>query len=486
MEELLLAGARDLLSTGRVATLRSWIASAESDEPRIRVVEAELAFREGRFYESESLAVLAANHAGAEPATRFSAYLNAGRAAHAASRAARASDLYDCALSHAPNPEAVRAAQLGQLSAAIELERLDAPEILESLGTADSLPPPDRVTLVNRRINLETRFCLPISFDEGRAMWQLIDHVPDPVARSSFRNVFGYALAAAGLSDEADRITTEQMADAERCRLDFVVPYALTNKAIVAMLHRDYLDAEGLLDEAEERATTAGDQTALFISWAVRTRLLNAQGAFDLATSTPVPRSSGVTSSLEGELTACYALAHAGKGELDRAVGLAERALGSSLAAEIVITAPCALAVTASKRRDAAAARVHAANALEAATRSGMIESFVSAYRGCPELIVSLLADETTHESLERVIAAAGDASLMPASSSGSHSVMKLSKREKEILGLLGHGLSNAEIGQRLFISPATVKIHVRHIFEKLGVRSRTEAALRAAQLGRD
>jgi LuxR family maltose regulon positive regulatory protein len=63
---------------------------------------------------------------------------------------------------------------------------------------------------------------------------------------------------------------------------------------------------------------------------------------------------------------------------------------------------------------------------------------------------------------------------------------MSLSKREKEVLGLIGQGLSNAEIGQRLFISPVTVKAHVRHIFEKLGVRSRTEAAIRAAQLGRD
>jgi ATP/maltotriose-dependent transcriptional regulator MalT len=115
-----------------------------------------------------------------------------------------------------------------------------------------------------------------------------------------------------------------------------------------------------------------------------------------------------------------------------------------------------------------------------------LIESCVSAYRGCPELLVSLLADVGTHDELERILAAAGDASIAPSTSYGSHSVMNLSRREKEVLGLIGHGLSNSEIGQRLFISPVTVKVHVRHIFEKLGVKSRAEAALRAAQIGRD
>ena len=486
MSELLSSCSSDLLASGRVASLRGWITDAEHDSPDVRVLEAELAFREGRFHESESLAVLAAEHESTPPATRSHAYLIAGRAAHAASRASRAAALYGHAFAHAPTPESKRAAMLGELSAAIELERPDAPAILASLGSIDSLGPIERVTLVTRRINLETRFGLPVSFEEGRAMWQLLEHVPDPVARSSFRNVFGYALSAAGAHEEAIRITREQIEDAESCRLDFVLPYALTNRAIVATLQRDYVDAEALLDEAEERALAAGDQTARFISWAVRTRLLNAQGAFDIATSRPVPRDAGVTKSLEGELEACYALAYAGSGELDRAVSYAKRALSSSIATEIVITAPCALAVAASKTRDEPAAANHVRMALNAATQSGMIESLVCAYRGCPELIVSLLADVAAQEDLKRMLAAAGDAFIAPEASHGSHSVLNLSKREKEVLGLIGHGLSNVEIGERLFISPVTVKVHVRHIFEKLGVKSRAEAALRAAQIGRD
>jgi len=53
-----------------------------------------------------------------------------------------------------------------------------------------------------------------------------------------------------------------------------------------------------------------------------------------------------------------------------------------------------------------------------------------------------------------------------------------LTKREREVLGLICEGLTNAEIAKRLFLSPATIKLHLRHVYAKLGVRSRTEAVL--------
>ena len=59
-----------------------------------------------------------------------------------------------------------------------------------------------------------------------------------------------------------------------------------------------------------------------------------------------------------------------------------------------------------------------------------------------------------------------------------------LSPRELEVLQLIAQGLSNREIGERLYLALDTVKGHNRHIFSKLGVQRRTEAVARARELG--
>ena len=61
--------------------------------------------------------------------------------------------------------------------------------------------------------------------------------------------------------------------------------------------------------------------------------------------------------------------------------------------------------------------------------------------------------------------------------------VERLTRREREILLLMSEGLSNPEIAKRLFISLSTTKVHVRHVFRKLGVRTRLQAILHARDL---
>jgi DNA-binding NarL/FixJ family response regulator len=83
-----------------------------------------------------------------------------------------------------------------------------------------------------------------------------------------------------------------------------------------------------------------------------------------------------------------------------------------------------------------------------------------------------------------KVIAEFTRVSSMVPSTQMEQLVEPLSKRELEILAWIARGASNKEIADQLFIAEGTVKNHVTHILGKLGVRDRTQAALKARELG--
>ena len=60
---------------------------------------------------------------------------------------------------------------------------------------------------------------------------------------------------------------------------------------------------------------------------------------------------------------------------------------------------------------------------------------------------------------------------------------LTITPREHEILGLIAAGMSNREIGEKLFVSENTVKTHSSRLFEKLNVNRRTQAVQRAKEL---
>ncbi len=60
----------------------------------------------------------------------------------------------------------------------------------------------------------------------------------------------------------------------------------------------------------------------------------------------------------------------------------------------------------------------------------------------------------------------------------------ELTPREREVVALLAEGLTNGELGARLFISPKTASVHVSNILAKLGMTSRAEIAAYAVRAG--
>jgi DNA-binding NarL/FixJ family response regulator len=62
--------------------------------------------------------------------------------------------------------------------------------------------------------------------------------------------------------------------------------------------------------------------------------------------------------------------------------------------------------------------------------------------------------------------------------------VERLSPRERDVLGLIGRGRDNSEIARELCLAESTVKSHINHMFAKLDVRDRAQAAIVAVQSG--
>ncbi|WP_328709826.1 response regulator transcription factor [Microbispora hainanensis] len=111
-----------------------------------------------------------------------------------------------------------------------------------------------------------------------------------------------------------------------------------------------------------------------------------------------------------------------------------------------------------------------------------------------------LLKDAGPAELLHAIrVIAAGDALLAPritrrligrfaalrtAARAGEDRLAVLTEREREVLALVGRGLSNHEIGAELFLSPATARTHVSRAMAKLGARDRAQLVVIAYQTG--
>ena len=88
----------------------------------------------------------------------------------------------------------------------------------------------------------------------------------------------------------------------------------------------------------------------------------------------------------------------------------------------------------------------------------------------------SLLDDRTTSSVLERV----------QHKTESADPLARLTEREKEILALIGEGMTNRQIGERLFLAEKTVKNYVSGLLAKLGMERRTQVAVLATEMRRD
>ena len=142
-------------------------------------------------------------------------------------------------------------------------------------------------------------------------------------------------------------------------------------------------------------------------------------------------------------------------------------------------------------RSDGAAAARALRESLELAAPEGVVQRYAYLGPALAPILRRLLADRSPHPHA-RVVLGALEAVLgaQPANQTGAKTPGResladpLTDRELDVMRLLARRLTNNEIGEELFISPITVKNHVAHITDKLGVSGRRAAVERAGELG--
>ncbi|MBN1660530.1 MAG: tetratricopeptide repeat protein [Anaerolineae bacterium] len=261
--------------------------------------------------------------------------------------------------------------------------------------------------------------------------------------------------------------------------------------AVLAQVRQAQGDADGALRavrQAVEGAQRDGIPRLQILTSAYQARIWLAQGRYDLTSAWARDyRQVGKTEYLREfeELTLARLLLAGGRPA--EALALAEAMLPAAVEAGrggsvIDLHALRALACHALNRRDAALAAL--AQALALAEPEGYVRLFVDLGGPMAALLKGAGSRGLAPRYVGQLLAAFASGSVATVAAEDQPLVEPLSERELEVLVLLAQGLSNAEIGRRLFISLPTVKSHTGSIYGKLGVHARAQAVARARELG--
>jgi len=481
---LLRASLEKLLSAGRSASLRRWITFARENELEdliVSLADAELAVRDGQFARAEVIALEAAHSGDAVSKEDIArGWCVAGQAAHLQSHEEDAIQYFRRAYATTESEPVQRIARWGEFVALVDLESDDAENALKSIVAQTTADISSVVSRWNAQLLFELRLGGIHSLREAKAARDVIELVRDPVRRTAFRSVYCSALALSGLYAEALADTSAFLNDVETSRVDFAIPHCHTIRATSLLGMRRFADAANATLVAEQAGVRLLDSYAVANACAIRSRVLLSQGRYeDALEELEVEVQAGITRGMLGEVQASRAVAHACLGDSDTLKTITEaRKLTRSL--ETLMLCGMADAIYASRRNTTDLVSL-AERAFRLAVQCNGWDLFVCGYRAHPEVLLPLRASPEVLPILRRVMGRAQDLEL--AKKLGLLERLRgqslLSPRENEIHSLVALGLTNRQIAQRLVISESTVKLHVHHIFEKLGVRTRVAAAAR-------
>jgi ATP/maltotriose-dependent transcriptional regulator MalT len=484
LEPLMVAALTELLDGARLSTLELWCGLAERRgvvAPVFRVAEAEVALRQGRHVTAQALVEPVVRNGDVSQDVLFRALMLAGRAAHFGCREQQGLDFYRRAERAASTEDESRQARIQQVMCSGALELDEAKDILAHL-TETAVPgdPVDTVRLVDRRLCLGFRFGYIDALEDARRAAELLKFVSDPVIRCSFRSTFAGALGLKAEYGATSEVAQELIDDALTHRIGMVLPHAYWLKGQALGGLRDFERAHEMVSLSHEESNRFKDLFGLANVYALTVRLLIQQGHAVEACSLELPAKCGIPS-MDCEAIASRSLALACLGRTDEAQRMSESVRRFSRAIEVKVLTAAIDAVIAVRIRTGMTSAVE--KLITSAFETGAIDMLVVAYRASADLLDVLLTTPTTSERTIHALRRSGDDRLYEGANrlARGDPIERLTTREREIHDFVAQGLSNQEIANRLVLSEHTIKLHLHHVYEKLGVHSRTALALNAA-----
>jgi DNA-binding CsgD family transcriptional regulator len=349
-------------------------------------------------------------------------------------------------------------------------------QVLEELSSVDDKSATHTLRLRNARAFLAFELEGRVHFaarEMARAQ-SLFARVTDPMVRTSFQNVRSIIALYAADYEGALSIARELQDDAIESGLDFPVDHALITRTGALIGLRRLSEARQVIRELERRGATSE-----FIRRQIALRKAHLRVAagdirraeIELRDAPPTD-----TAGMYGEWNGTRAIVLAAAGETDLASRTLEGTWVTCPHIDSRHLVPLARAILEIQR----GARRESIPRVRQVVSDGNHAAVVFACRAFPPLAKELAAIPDFVQPLTSLLRISRDVDLGRAAGLDIPRELrraeKLTARESDVYELLVCGRSNREIAKSLFISESTTKVHVRHIFEKLGVHTRAEA----------
>ncbi|HZT14820.1 MAG TPA: LuxR C-terminal-related transcriptional regulator [Gaiellaceae bacterium] len=488
VDPVLEQGFKPLVRSGRLGTLASFAARIRDapgfPPPAVDVVEAEVALRDGRFELAIELARRVQPHLGPEHPLKSRSNTVLGQANFFAAAFAEAHDAFAIAQSTALDDTDATEALNGLARAIIFREEGDLAPVMRALRRERHRSPNNLLRfaaaeLCRRWFEEGLRDPLPIE-----EPLHALPQVEDPLVRTAFTYAAACSLAQRAEYRRAIDFHRLLAKDVESFSLEFASPYLHWTAALINLGLRRFGEANRSLRILERFAHDTNHPEHALNASLLRARMLLQTGeARSALECLEVQEEAPSPPSWRAEHAASRALVLACIGEADAAEASVDIAERMTRCVEVKVIGAAARAVSAAR-----SGNVRGALALiELAETVATWDPVVCAVRSSRELADMLTANPRSRPRLQRLWYGTMDYALArragfrtPSPQSASE---LLSPREQEVLGLVARGLRNRDIAAALFIAESTAKVHVRHVLEKLGVRSRAEAVARYAEL---